>query len=69
MFARGMLLHACTRIYFEGDPANTDDPVLALVPPDRRATLLARRITAGAEPTYLFDVILQGEGETVFFDV
>jgi protocatechuate 3,4-dioxygenase alpha subunit len=68
VFARGLLRHLCTRVYFAGDPANQQDPVLALVPEERRATLLAQPdpVRAGR---WLFDVHLQGEQETVFFDV
>jgi protocatechuate 3,4-dioxygenase alpha subunit len=66
LFARGLLRRLVTRIYFEDAPGNTEDPVLALVTdPARRATLLARRAGAGV---YRFDLVLQGEGETVFFD-
>ena len=43
VFARGMLLHLYSRIYFDGEAANAADPVLALVPADRRATLIATR--------------------------
>ena len=43
VFARGMLLHLYTRIYFDGEAANAADPVLALVPADRRRTLIATR--------------------------
>jgi len=68
VFARGMLLHLYTRIYFEGEAANASDPVLALVPADRRATLIATR-TAGANGTYVLDIHLQGDKETVFFEV
>jgi protocatechuate 3,4-dioxygenase alpha subunit len=68
VFARGLLKQLHTRVYFAGDPANHEDPVLALVPPDRRQTLLAQPDSrrAGA---WRFDVRLQGDGETVFFDV
>lgn len=68
VFARGMLRQFYTRIYFEGDPANDDDPVLALVPKERRNTLMAQ---ADSERPggWRFDVHLQGERETVFFDV
>ncbi|MBR0756495.1 protocatechuate 3,4-dioxygenase subunit alpha [Bradyrhizobium jicamae] len=66
VFARGMLLHLYTRIYFEDETANAADPVLALVPADRRATLIAKRTGNGV---YTFDVHLQGDKETVFFDV
>jgi protocatechuate 3,4-dioxygenase alpha subunit len=66
VFARGLLKRLATRIYFEDEPgANADDPVLAAVDPDRRETLIARR----DGDAYRFDVRLQGDGETVFFDV
>lgn len=65
--ARGMTQPALTRIYFEDEAAaNAVDPILALVPAERRATLIARREADGA---YRFDVHLQGDDETVFFDV
>jgi protocatechuate 3,4-dioxygenase alpha subunit len=66
VFARGLLVRLCTRVYFEGDPALAEDAVLALVPEERRATLLARRDAAGQ---WNFEIRLQGDGETVFFDV
>jgi len=68
VFARGLLRHLHTRVYFEGDPANARDPVLALVPEERRATLMARPCEShpGA---WSFDIVLQGDRETVFFDV
>ncbi len=67
VFARGMLLHLYTRIYFDDEAdKNAADPVLALVPAERRATLIAKRDASGA---YRFDVRLQGDNETVFFDV
>ena len=69
VFARGMLKHLVTRLYFEGEPLNADDPILGLVSdPERRATLLARR-TNGKDGPYVFDIRLQGPNETVFFDV
>jgi protocatechuate 3,4-dioxygenase alpha subunit len=68
VFARGLLKHLNTRVYFAGDPANVDDPVLALVPEERRSTLLAQRGEDDPE-TWRFDIRLQGDGETVFFDV
>ncbi len=68
VFARGMLLHLYTRIYFDDEAdRNAVDPILALVPPERRATLIAKREAGGA--TYRFDIHLQGDNETVFFDV
>ncbi len=68
IFARGLLKQLHTRIYFGGDPANLDDPVLALVPADRRETLMARTGPA-QDGLWRFDIYLQGERETVFFDV
>lgn len=69
LFARGMLLHAQTRIYFADEPANATDPVLLSVPVERRATLLARLEEEGEIPVYRFDIHLQGEQETVFFEL
>ena len=69
VFARGMLLHNYTRIYFDGEAANSADPVLALVPPDRRATLIATRKPGNGNAVYGLDIHLQGDNETVFFDV
>ena len=67
VFARGILLHLYTRIYFAGDPANDQDPILALVPETRRSTLFAHpdRKQPGL---WRFDIHLCGGGETVFFD-
>jgi protocatechuate 3,4-dioxygenase alpha subunit len=68
IFARGLLKQLFTRIYFAGHPANQEDPVLALVPEDRRHTLMANGDPA--RPTHhRFEIRLQGEQETVFFDV
>ena len=69
IFARGMLLHNYTRIYFDGEAGNAADPVIALVPADRRATLIATRENSGGNAVYRFDIRLQGDDETVFFDV
>jgi protocatechuate 3,4-dioxygenase, alpha subunit len=68
IFARGMLLHNYTRIYLDTEAANAADPVMALVPVDRRPTLIAKR-KAGGNAVYRFDIHLQGEEETVFFDI
>ena len=68
VFARGMTQQAITRIYFADESANADDPILALVPAERRATLIATREQGGAT-TYRFDIHLQGDRETVFFDL
>jgi len=74
VFARGLLNHVATRLYFPDEPANDADPILALVPPHRRATLIARRAESDGNESsgpavYLFDVVLQGRDETVFFNV
>jgi protocatechuate 3,4-dioxygenase alpha subunit len=70
VFSRGIVRRMFTRIYFEGEAANDADPILALVPPDRRATLIARRdgTGAGGAPRYRFDIRVQGGEETVFFE-
>lgn len=68
IFARGMTQQAITRIYFADEPANAADPIMARVPAERRATLIAVR-EAGESVTYRFDVHLQGDRETVFFDL
>jgi protocatechuate 3,4-dioxygenase alpha subunit len=65
VFSRGLLNHLVTRIYFPGAGENTADPVLASVDPDRRDTLIATEVPGG----YEFDIRLQGDRETVFFDV
>ncbi|MEZ5850827.1 MAG: protocatechuate 3,4-dioxygenase subunit alpha [Hyphomicrobiaceae bacterium] len=66
LFTRGGQNHLYTRMYFadEGE-ANAEDPVLASVPADRRETLIARKTETG----YALDIRVQGDGETVFFDV
>jgi protocatechuate 3,4-dioxygenase, alpha subunit len=69
VYARGMLRHLCTRIYFDGEPANVTDPVLTLVPADRRATLIATYKPGSSNPVFLLDIHLQGDNETVFFDI
>jgi protocatechuate 3,4-dioxygenase alpha subunit len=66
VLARGVLTRLVTRVYFPGEKANVVDPILALVPGPRRATLIAE---LASENRYRFDVVLQGPGETVFFDV
>ena len=68
IFGRGLMKQLHTRVYFAGDAANAGDPVLALVPEERRATLLAQPVDR--EPgLWHMEVRLQGPGETVFFDV
>ncbi|MCP3723313.1 protocatechuate 3,4-dioxygenase subunit alpha [Paraburkholderia sp. CNPSo 3272] len=67
---RGMLTHTFTRIYFEDEAAaNAADPVLSAVPAARRDTLIARRSERAGSIVYTFDIRMQGEQETVFFDL
>jgi protocatechuate 3,4-dioxygenase alpha subunit len=74
IFARGLLQRLVTRIYFSDEAANQADPVLAgLASPELRSRLVAQRSnaddpgSANGAPSYLFDVHLQGDRETVFF--
>jgi protocatechuate 3,4-dioxygenase alpha subunit len=68
VFARGVLKRLATRIYFAGDPANQEDLALALVPKERRDTLMAQPDPEHSG-VWRFDIHLCGERETVFFDV
>jgi protocatechuate 3,4-dioxygenase alpha subunit len=68
LLMRGLLRHLVTRIYFADEAANAKDPILNLIPPGRRGTLLAKQ-SSNAENELLWDVHLQGENETVFFNV
>jgi protocatechuate 3,4-dioxygenase, alpha subunit len=67
IFSRGLLKRLFTRIYFAGEPANAADPILALVPTDRRDTLIAKP-DAATPGLFRLDIHLQGANETVFFD-
>jgi protocatechuate 3,4-dioxygenase alpha subunit len=63
VLARGLLDQLATRVYFADEPANAEDLVLSAVPEARRGTLLAHP----HGEAYRFDIVLQGDGETVFF--
>ena len=65
VFARGLLKHVLTRVYFPDEAANEADPVLSSVDADGRATLIAEQEDGG----YRFDVRLQSDDQTVFFVV
>jgi protocatechuate 3,4-dioxygenase alpha subunit len=69
--ARGINIGLHTRMYFSDEAkANAADPVINLVDnPARRQTLVAQREQRGAQTVYRFDIRLQGDGETVFFDI
>jgi protocatechuate 3,4-dioxygenase alpha subunit len=69
LFARGLLNHLFTRLYFGDEPANNDDPVLGRVPAERRATLIAQPQQHDGLLVYRWDIVLQGTGETVFFNI
>ena len=73
VFARGLLAHLYTRVYFADEAAaNAEDPILALIAPARRGTIIARQTgAAGIGPAtapYALDIHLQGDNETVFFE-
>lgn len=68
VFARGILKRLVTRTYFAEDPANAEDPILSLVPPERRHTLMARPDADNPRDLH-FDLRLSGRDETVFFDI
>jgi len=70
VFARGMLVHAYTRLYFADEPANAGDPVLnSIKNKKRRQTLIASPGMENGKTVYRFDIRLQGDNETVFFDM
>ena len=70
--ARGINLGLSTRLYFaDEEAANAADPVLNIIDPlERRRTLLAlRESRSGGAAAYVLDIRLQGQDETVFFDI
>jgi protocatechuate 3,4-dioxygenase beta subunit len=67
VFARGLMKRLVTRMYFPDEPANASDFALGKVEPSRRATLVANK-TGPSGGTLEWNVVLQGPGETVFFD-
>jgi protocatechuate 3,4-dioxygenase alpha subunit len=69
LFSRGMLRQIYTRLYFSDEAANGADAILNVVPADRRGTLIAHKQPGGAVPLYRFDIRVQGDNETVFFDI
>jgi protocatechuate 3,4-dioxygenase alpha subunit len=71
VFARGLLKHLVTRIYFADQAeANEVDPVLSRIEDAAvRKTIVAAKANGSGIPTYRFDVILQGKGETAFFEL
>lgn len=70
LFARGLLNHLFTRIYFDDEAeANASDPLLSSIPAERRQTLVAQRSKDAGGVTYTLDIALQGNNETVFLDI
>jgi protocatechuate 3,4-dioxygenase, alpha subunit len=68
VFMRGLMRRLVTRIYFPDDPHNAADPILNLVEPARRSTLIAKKAASGADALE-WNIVLQGADETVFFDL
>ena len=69
VFMRGLLVHAYTRIYFSDEAVNENDEVLNSIDAQRRNTLIAQKTEAAGQTIYHFDIHMQGDNETVFFDV
>lgn len=68
--ARGLLHHLFTRLYFDDEAAaNARDPVLRGIPEDRRSSMVAKKSMVDGKTVYRFDIVLQGQNETVFFDL
>jgi protocatechuate 3,4-dioxygenase alpha subunit len=65
LFMRGQLIHLYTRIYFSDEVLNVQDEVLNSIASERRNTLIAQKTKAG----YEFNMYMQGEKETVFFEI
>jgi protocatechuate 3,4-dioxygenase alpha subunit len=70
LFARGLLKHLYTRIYFADEAANAGDPLLTSIEDEAaRRSLLARRNAGPSLALYRFDIVLQGDNETAFLDI
>jgi len=70
LFARGLLKHLYTRIYFADEAANAGDPLLSSIEDEAaRLSLLARRERGAGPALYRFDIVLQGDNETAFLDI
>jgi protocatechuate 3,4-dioxygenase alpha subunit len=68
--ARGLLHHLFTRVYFAGEALNKSDPVLSSIedPALQKTLIAAPKGNANGSAVWRFDIVLQGKGETVFFD-
>ncbi len=70
LFSSGLLKRVTTRIYFPGEDSNAEDPVLTGITDEKaRTTLIAKELTSGPPREFGFDVFLQGEKETAFFEL
>jgi protocatechuate 3,4-dioxygenase alpha subunit len=69
IYSRGMLRQLYTRLYFSDESSNSSDPILTLVPGDRRDTLIAHKQSHMGHNVYRFDIRVQGGAETIFFDI
>jgi protocatechuate 3,4-dioxygenase alpha subunit len=70
LFARGLLRHLYTRIYFAEEAANDADPLLSSISDAAaRRSLIAQRESGGDPPVYRFDIVMQGNNETAFLDI
>ncbi|GAC1424082.1 MAG: protocatechuate 3,4-dioxygenase subunit alpha [Burkholderiaceae bacterium] len=65
LFARGLVRHQFSVLFLDDQSGLADSPLLAQVPPERRPTIVARSTAVG---NYVWDIRLQGDHETVFFD-
>jgi len=68
LFMRGSLHVLYTRIYFD-DEMNDNDPLLVSIEPQRRSTLIAQKREEDGKTVYRFNIHIQGEKETVFFEI
>jgi protocatechuate 3,4-dioxygenase alpha subunit len=68
LMMRGLLKRLVTRIYFPGEPLNATDPILQFVDPARRATLLLNPVLNQPD-VYAWEIHMQGDNETVFFEI
>jgi protocatechuate 3,4-dioxygenase, alpha subunit len=68
LFMRGSLHRLSTRLYFS-DEVNDNDPLLSSIDPERRKTLIAKKEITSSGIEYVFNIFMQGENETVFFQL
>ncbi|MDA0347366.1 MAG: protocatechuate 3,4-dioxygenase subunit alpha [Verrucomicrobia bacterium] len=69
IFSRGLMHHVYTRLYFSDEvEANEQDPLLRLIPANRRNTLIAQKVQDEQDVVYQFDIHMQGDQATVFLE-